>query len=55
MKQPMLRLCTAAGFDSIDALINEAADAYRGVIPTDCWREPYVSQEDLRHEIESDV
>jgi GNAT superfamily N-acetyltransferase len=32
-------------------IINEAAMAYKGVIPEDCWHEPYMSEEELRGEI----
>ncbi|MBI2851811.1 MAG: GNAT family N-acetyltransferase [Chloroflexi bacterium] len=33
-------------------IINEAARAYRGVIPADCYHEPYMPLEELRREIE---
>jgi N-acetylglutamate synthase-like GNAT family acetyltransferase len=36
-------------------IINDAAGAYRGVIPADCWAEPYMSGEELRREIEGGV
>ncbi|MEJ5311654.1 MAG: GNAT family N-acetyltransferase [Anaerolineae bacterium] len=36
-------------------IINDAAQAYRGVIPADRWHEPYMSREELRHEIEAGV
>jgi N-acetylglutamate synthase-like GNAT family acetyltransferase len=51
----MIRLCTIADFDSIYAIVNEAAAAYRGVIPADRWHEPYMPEEELRHEIKSGV
>jgi N-acetylglutamate synthase-like GNAT family acetyltransferase len=51
----MIRPCTEADFDTIYAIINEAAEAYRGVIPADRWHEPYMSKDELRHEIESGV
>jgi len=51
----MIRLCTDADFDTIYAIINEAAEAYRGVIPADRWHEPYMSRDELWHEIESGV
>jgi N-acetylglutamate synthase-like GNAT family acetyltransferase len=51
----MIRPCTDADFDTIHSIINEAAEAYRGVIPADRWHEPYMSREELRHEIESGV
>jgi GNAT superfamily N-acetyltransferase len=40
---------------SILAIINEAAAAYRGVIPADCWREPYMDAAELAHEIAAGV
>ena len=36
-------------------IINAAAEAYRGVIPADCWREPYMSEEELKSEIAAHV
>jgi GNAT superfamily N-acetyltransferase len=35
--------------------VNDAAEAYKGVIPEDRWKEPYMSIEELRGEIESGV
>lgn len=37
------------------SLINAAAEAYRGVIPPDCWHEPYMSLDELRHEVATGV
>lgn len=37
------------------AIINQAAQAYQGVIPADCWQEPYMPEEELRTEIEAGV
>ena len=51
----MIRLCTDADFDAIYAIINDAAQAYCGVIPADRWHEPYMSKDELRHEIQSGV
>jgi GNAT superfamily N-acetyltransferase len=36
-------------------VVNDAAQAYKGVIPEDRWKEPYMSAEELRKEIESGV
>jgi GNAT superfamily N-acetyltransferase len=36
-------------------VINEAAQAYKGVIPDDRWKEPYMSAEELRKQIDSGV
>jgi len=53
--QPQISSCTDADFEAIYSIINDAAQAYYGVIPDDRWHEPYVSREELRHEIESGV
>jgi len=44
-----------SGFNSILHVVNDAAESYRGVIPEDRWKEPYMSAEELRGEIESGV
>jgi GNAT superfamily N-acetyltransferase len=41
--------------DAILAIVNTAAEAYRGVIPADCWREPYMPRDELDREIEAGV
>jgi N-acetylglutamate synthase-like GNAT family acetyltransferase len=46
---------TDADFEAIHSIINDAARAYKGVIPGDRWHEPYMPREELRHEIESGV
>lgn len=51
----MIRPCADSDFEAIFSIINDAAEAYRGVIPGDCWHEPYMSRESLRREIESGV
>jgi GNAT superfamily N-acetyltransferase len=51
----MIRGCTDADVPAINAIINEAAQAYRGVIPADCWHEPYMSRQHLEAEIAAGV
>jgi GNAT superfamily N-acetyltransferase len=51
----MIRPCIQADFDAICAIVNDATQAYRGVIPADRWHEPYMSREELAHEIASGV
>lgn len=51
----MIRPCRDADLEAMFAVINEAAAAYRGVIPADCWREPYMSAAELRAEIAAGV
>lgn len=50
-----IRPCTGADFEAIYAIINEAAEAYRGIIPEDRWHEPYMPREELRREVEAGV
>lgn len=47
----MIRACSAGDFDSIAAIINDAAVAYRGVIPDDCYHDPYMPEAELAEEI----
>ena len=51
----MIRPCGATDVAAIDAIINEAAQAYRGVIPDDCWHEPYMERSELLSEIAAGV
>jgi GNAT superfamily N-acetyltransferase len=51
----MIRLCDARDFAEIWTIINDGARAYKGVIPADCWSEPYMSQKHLRHEMDEGV
>ncbi len=51
----MIRTLAASDFDAMLEVINDAAQAYKGVIPDDRWKEPYMSAEDLRKEIEAGV
>jgi N-acetylglutamate synthase-like GNAT family acetyltransferase len=51
----MIRKCTDGDVATIDNIINEAAQAYRGVIPPDCWHEPYMSRPELMAEIAAGV
>ena len=50
-----IRPCRDDERDAILAVVNAAAEAYRGVIPADRWREPYMSAEELEGEIEAGV
>jgi N-acetylglutamate synthase-like GNAT family acetyltransferase len=51
----MIRECDEKDFESILGIINDAAMKYKGVIPAECWREPYMSEEALKKDIESGV
>jgi N-acetylglutamate synthase-like GNAT family acetyltransferase len=50
-----IRPCRRDEHEKIHTLINAAAEAYRGVIPDDCWHEPYMSMKELEHEIAAGV
>ncbi len=51
----MIRPCTPEDIPVIDSIINEAAERYRGVIPTDCFHDPYMSRAALESEIAKGV
>src|SRR5437868_3944318 len=50
-----IRLCRHDERATILAIVNAAAEAYRGVIPEDCWREPYMPAQELESEIAAGV
>jgi pimeloyl-ACP methyl ester carboxylesterase/GNAT superfamily N-acetyltransferase len=50
-----IRPCRDDERDAILAIVNAAAEAYRGVIPADRWHEPYMSAADLDREIADGV
>jgi N-acetylglutamate synthase-like GNAT family acetyltransferase len=51
----MIRRCDDQDFEQIWTIINDGAQAYKGIIPADRWTEPYMSKEKLQHEIEDGV
>jgi N-acetylglutamate synthase-like GNAT family acetyltransferase len=51
----MIRRCDSSDFETIYSIINEAAQKYKGSIPEDRWKEPYMDREELEHEIEDGV
>jgi len=54
-KIEMIRKCTETDFNTIFEIINDAAQAYKGVIPEDRWHEQYMPFKEVRHEIEDGV
>ena len=50
-----IRPCEWTDFETLYEIINDAALAYRGIIPPDRWKEPYMSKDELRHEIADGV
>jgi N-acetylglutamate synthase-like GNAT family acetyltransferase len=55
ISNPEIRPCEERDIEIIYEIINDAAEAYRGIIPTDRWKEPYMSKDELRHEIDKGV
>ncbi|MNP16506.1 Acetyltransferase (GNAT) family protein [compost metagenome] len=51
----MIRLCNISDKEEIYQIINDAAQAYKGVIPDDRYHEPYMTFEELTHEINDGV
>jgi GNAT superfamily N-acetyltransferase len=51
----LIRRIQAADLPAALAIINDAAQAYRGVIPPDRWREPYMPADELADEIADGV
>ena len=51
----MIRKGTDEDFEEIFTIINDAAIAYKGVIPPDRWHEPYMTKEELQAQIEEGV
>ena len=46
----MIRICQPGDIQRIYFIINKAAKAYEGVIPADCYHEPYMPMEELERE-----
>ncbi len=47
----MIRICQPDDIDRIYFIINEAAQAYEGAIPADCYHQPYMPMEELEREM----
>jgi len=48
----MIRHCQSRDIESIYTIINDAAKAYQGVIPPDCYHKPYMPIDELRKEMQ---
>jgi len=51
----MIRPCKDSDVPNILAIVNDAAKAYKGVIPADRWHEPYMPLAELKEEIAAGV
>jgi GNAT superfamily N-acetyltransferase len=50
-----IRRCRPDEHPTILEIVNAAAAAYRGVIPDDCWHEPYMPRRELEAEMAAGV
>ena len=51
----MIRRCEEGDSELIWTIINDGAQAYKGIIPADQWTEPYMSREEMQREIDDGV
>jgi len=51
----MICKLSSSDFDAILSVVNDAAQAYKSVIPADRWKEPYMPAEEFRQEVEDGV
>jgi GNAT superfamily N-acetyltransferase len=54
-RKTVIRRCTEIDLTTIETVINAAAQVYRGVIPADCWHEPYMNSSQLQAEVAAGV
>jgi len=47
----MIRECQPNDINRIYLIINEAANAYQGIIPADCYHQPYMPMDELEQEM----
>ena len=47
----MIHKCQPGDAKRIHVIINEAARAYQGVIPADCYHQPYMAMDELEREM----
>ncbi len=51
----MIRKLSGEDFEVIFEIVNDAAVAYKGKIPLDCYKSPYMPQKELKEEVEAGV
>ena len=51
----MILKCEQTDIKEISDIINDAAVAYKGIIPDDRWQEPYMPEEELKKQIDEGV
>jgi len=51
----MIRQFTENDLYAINEIINDSATAYRGIIPTDMYNEPYMTMQELKTQLEDGI
>ena len=51
----MIHKVVPSEFKLVLSVVNDAAEAYKGVIPVDRWKEPHLTSEELWEEVEHGV
>ena len=51
----MISEYTTNDYSKILNVINDAASKYKGIIPDDCWHEPYMPKHELEDEFKNGV
>ena len=51
----MITECTKKNISNILYVINDASLKYKGIIPNDCWHEPYMTKQKLINEFANGV
>ena len=51
----MIAECTKKNIPNILYVINDASLKYKGIIPNNCWHEPYMTKQKLISEFTNDV
>ena len=54
-KNKTVRSCRPDELEEVGEIINDAAQAYKGVIPADCWHEPYMPLAELKAQVAAGV
>ena len=51
----MIKECTKKNISNILHVINDASLKYKGIIPNNCWHEPYMTKQKLNNEFANGV
>jgi hypothetical protein len=53
MRKVVVRQCNHSNIGVIHEVVNDAAQAVNGIILGDCCKEPTLSKDELRHEVDA--